>query len=65
VCLLDLLVISLILLLRIRLTTVDEEYAAGLSQGASQDQHNDGGCASPSLEASQDWHKAMESMPDE
>jgi hypothetical protein len=64
VCLLDLLVISLILLLRIRLTTVDEEYA-GLSQWASQDQHNDGGCASPSLEASQDWHKAMESMLDE
>jgi hypothetical protein len=40
------------------------EYA-GLSQGAFQDQHNDGGCASLSLEASQDWHKAMESMRDE
>jgi hypothetical protein len=40
------------------------EYA-GLSQGASQDQHNNGGCASLILEASQDWHKAMELMPDE
>jgi hypothetical protein len=37
----------------------------GLIQGASQDQHNDGGCANLSLEASQDWHKAMEAMPDE
>jgi hypothetical protein len=27
--------------------------------------YNDGGCASLSLKASQDWHKAMESMPDE
>jgi hypothetical protein len=56
-------VISLILLWRIRLTR-RWEYS-GLSQGASQDQHNDGGYASLILEASQDWHKAMESMPDE
>jgi hypothetical protein len=40
------------------------EYA-GLSPVAFQDQHNDGGCASPSLEASQDWHKTLESMLDE
>jgi hypothetical protein len=64
VCLQDLHVISLILLLRIRLTR-----RGGVCwsepRSVPRPAYNDGGCASPSLEASQDWHKAMESMPDE
>jgi hypothetical protein len=63
-CLQDLHVISLILLLRIRLTR-----RGGVCwfepRGIPRQAYNDGGCASPSLEASQDWHKALESMPDE
>jgi hypothetical protein len=63
-CLQDLHVISLILLLRIRLTR-----RGGVCwsepRGVPRPSYNDGGCASPSLEASQDWHKALESMPDE
>jgi hypothetical protein len=64
VCLQDVHVISLILLLRIRLTR-----RGGVCwsepRGVPRPAYNDGGCASPSLEASQDWHKMMESMPDE
>jgi hypothetical protein len=64
VCLQDLHVISLILLLRIRLTR-----RGGVCwsepRGVPRPAYDDGGCASPSLEASQDWHKALESMPDE
>jgi hypothetical protein len=64
VCLQDLHVISLILLLRIRLTR-----RGGVCWSeprvVPRPAYNDGGCASLSLEASQDWHKALESMSDE
>jgi hypothetical protein len=33
--------------------------------GIPRPAYNDGGCASPSPEASQDWHKALESVPDD
>jgi hypothetical protein len=60
-CLQDLHVISLILLLRIGLTR-----RGGVCwsepRGVPRPAYNDGGCASPSLEASQDWHKTLESM---
>jgi hypothetical protein len=56
-------VISLILLLRIRLTR-----RGGVCwsepRGVPRPAYNDGGCASLSLEASQDWHKALEAKPD-
>jgi hypothetical protein len=60
----DLHVISLILLLRIRLTG-----RGGICwsepRGVLRPAYNDGRCASPSREASQDWHKVLEWMPDE
>jgi hypothetical protein len=59
----DLHVTSLILLLRIRLTR-----RGGICwpepRGVPRPAYDDGGCANPSLEASQDWHKVLESMPD-
>jgi hypothetical protein len=59
----DLHVISLILLLRIRLTR-----RGGICQseprGIPRPAYGDGEYASPSPEASQDWHKVLESMPD-
>jgi hypothetical protein len=61
----DLHVISLILLLRIRLTRrgrICWSEPRGIPRPAYND---DGGCASSSLEASQNWHKAMESMPND
>jgi hypothetical protein len=64
VCLQDHHIISLILLLRIRLTR-----RGGICwsepRGVLRPAYDDGGCASPSLEASQDWHKALESMLNE
>jgi hypothetical protein len=61
VCLQDLHVISLILLLRIRLTR-----RGGICwsepRGVPRPAYGNGECASPSLEASQDWHKVLESM---
>jgi hypothetical protein len=64
VCLQDLHVISLILLLRIRLTR-----RGGVCwsepRGIPRPAYDDGGCASLSLEASQDWHKALDAKPDE
>jgi hypothetical protein len=63
VCLQDHHVISLILLLRIRLTR-----RGGICwsepRGIPRPAYDDGGCASPSLEASQDWHDALEAIPD-
>jgi hypothetical protein len=56
--------ISLILLLRIRLTRGGGICWSEL-RGVPRPAYNDGGCASPSLEASQDWHDALEAMPDE
>jgi hypothetical protein len=57
-------VISLILLLRIRLTR-----RGGICwsepRGVPRPAYDDGGYASPSLEVSQDWHKALELIPDE
>jgi hypothetical protein len=62
VCLQDLHVISLILLLRIRLTR-----RGGVCwsepRGIPRPAYDDGGCVSLSLEASQDWHKALEAKP--
>jgi hypothetical protein len=63
VCLQDLHVISLILLPRIRLTRRDG-VCWSEPRGIPRPAYNDGGCASLSLEASQDWHKTLESMPD-
>jgi hypothetical protein len=60
----DLHVISLILLLRIRLTRRCKVCWSD-PRGVPRPAYNNGGCASLSLEASQDWHQAMESMPDE
>jgi hypothetical protein len=64
VCLQDHHVISLILLLRIRLTR-----RGGICwsepRGVPRPAYDGGEYASPSLEASQDWHQAVESMPDE
>jgi hypothetical protein len=64
VCLQDHHVISLILLLRIRLTR-----RSGICwfepRGVPRPAYDGGGYASPSLEASQDWHKALESMPND
>jgi hypothetical protein len=64
VCLQDHHVIRLILLLRIRLTR-----RGGICwsepRGVPRPAYGDGECASPSLEASQDWHKAVELMPNE
>jgi hypothetical protein len=34
-------------------------------RGVPRPAYGDGGCASPSLEASQDWHKRLESMPND
>jgi hypothetical protein len=64
VCLQDLYVISLILLLRIRLTR-RSRVCWSEPRGVPRLAYDDGGCASLSLEASQDWHKALEAMPDE
>jgi hypothetical protein len=59
----DLHVISLILLLRIRLTR-----RGGICwsepRGVPRLAYGDGEYTSPSLEASQDWHKVLESMRD-
>jgi hypothetical protein len=64
VCLQDIHVISLILLLRIRLTR-----RGGVCwsepRGVPRPAYDDGGCASSSLEAFQNWHEAMESMPND
>jgi hypothetical protein len=64
VCLQDHHVISLILLLRIRLTR-----RGGICwsepRGVPRPAYDDGGCTSPSLEASQDWHKMLKSMLDD
>jgi hypothetical protein len=64
VCLQDLHVTSLILLLRIRLTR-----RGGICwsepRGIPRPTYDNGGYASPILEASQDWHKALELMLDE
>jgi hypothetical protein len=61
VCLQDHHVISLILLLRIRLTR-----RGGICwsepRGVPRPAYDGGGGASPSLEASQDWHKMLEPM---
>jgi hypothetical protein len=61
VCLRDLHVISIILLMRIRLTR-----RGGICwsepRGVPRPAYGDGECASLSLEASQDWHKVLESM---
>jgi hypothetical protein len=60
----DLHAISLILLLRIRLNR-----RGGICwyepRGVPRPAYGDGGCASPSLEASQDWHNELESMLNE
>jgi hypothetical protein len=60
----DLHVISLILILGIRLTR-----RGGVCwsepRGVPRPAYDDGGYASPSLEASRDWHKALELMLDE
>jgi hypothetical protein len=60
----DLHVTNLILLLRIRLTR-----RGGICwsepRGVPRPAYDGGGYASPSLEASQDWHKVLESMLDE
>jgi hypothetical protein len=60
----DLHVISLILLLRIRLTR-----RGGICwsepRGVPRPAYDGGECASPSLEASQNWHKELESMLEE
>jgi hypothetical protein len=64
VCLQDHHVISLILLLRIRLTR-----RGGICwsepTGVPRPAYGGEGYASPSLEASQDWHDALEMMLDE
>jgi hypothetical protein len=64
VCLQDHHVISLILLLRIRLTRRGG-ICSSEPRGVPRPAYNNGGCASPSLEASQDWHNALELMLDE
>jgi hypothetical protein len=64
VCLLDLHVISLILILRIRLTRRCR-VCWSEPRGIPRQAYNDGGCASLSQRASQDWHKTPELMPDE
>jgi hypothetical protein len=64
VCLLDHHVISLILLLRIRLTRRGW-ICWSEPRGVPRPAYDNGGCASPSLEASQDWHKVLEMMLDE
>jgi hypothetical protein len=61
--LLDLHVISLILLLRIRLTRRCR-VCWSEPRGVPRPAYNEEGCASLSQRASQDWHKALESMPD-
>jgi hypothetical protein len=60
----DLPVISIILLLRIRLTRRGW-ICWSEPRGIPRPAYEDGGCASPSLEASQDWHDALEAMLDE
>jgi hypothetical protein len=64
VCLQDHHVISLILLLRIRLTRRGW-ICWSEPRGIPRPAYDDGGCASPSLEASQDWHDALELMLNE
>jgi hypothetical protein len=64
ICLQDHHVISLILLLRMRLTRrggVCWSEPMGIPRPA----YNEGGCASLSPEASQHWHKALEPMPND
>jgi hypothetical protein len=63
-CLQDHHVISLILLLRIRLTRRGW-ICWSEPRGIPRPAYDDGGCASPSLEASQDWHEVLEAMLDE
>jgi hypothetical protein len=58
-CLQDHHVISLILLLRIRLTRRGWIYWSE-PKGVPRPAYDDGGSASPSLEASQDWHNELE-----
>jgi hypothetical protein len=60
----DLHVISLILLLRIRLTRRGG-VCWSKPRGVPRPAYDDGGCASLSLVASQDWHTMLEMMPDE
>jgi hypothetical protein len=57
-------VISLILLLRIRLTGRGGICWSEL-RSVPRPAYDDGGCAGPSLEASQDWHDALEAILDE
>jgi hypothetical protein len=64
VCLLDHQVISLILLLRIRLTRRGW-ICWSKPMGVPRPAYGGGECASPSLEASQDWHDALEAMLEE
>jgi hypothetical protein len=64
VCLQDHHVISLILLLRIRLTR-RRGICWSEPMGIPRPAYGGGECASPSLEASQDWHKVLEAMLDE
>jgi hypothetical protein len=52
------------LLLRIRLTRRGW-ICWSEPRGVPRPAYDDGGCASPSLEASQDWHDALEAMLDE
>jgi hypothetical protein len=63
-CLQDYHVISLILLLRIRLTRRGR-ICWSEPMGVPRPAYDGGECASPSLEASQDWHKVLEAMLDE
>jgi hypothetical protein len=64
VCLQDHDVISLILLLRIRLTRRGW-ICWSEPRGVPRPAYDGEGYASPSLEASQDWHDALEAMLDE
>jgi hypothetical protein len=42
-----------------------ETYHWSEQRGVPRPAYDDGGCASLILEASQDWHKVLEAMPDE
>jgi hypothetical protein len=64
VCLQDHHVISLILLLRIRLTR-RRGICWSEPRGVPRPAYDGGECASPSLEASQDWHEVLGTMLDE
>jgi hypothetical protein len=64
VCLQDHHVISLILLLRIRLTRRGGIYWSE-PMGVPRPAYGGGECAGPSLEAFQNWHKVLEAKLDE